>query len=176
MLEHAGGFRFRAQDYPLRCPSEYQRGPGEALVRRFCPSDRVKAALTRRRHCALRGIDTVVTRTRIHLDPAPRWNTIASKIVATLPKALAAVPTIFSACTPVASIFRFDTSSGGGKTRGLIALVHAVRSGRTIPNIGGFVDAALLPTGRVRIAAYDGENADPSNGRKMGCCVLAHVG
>jgi hypothetical protein len=75
----------------------------------------------------------------------------------------------------VASIFRLDTSYGGGKTHGLIALVHAVRSGRTIPNIGEFVDPVLLPTRDVRIAAYDGENADPSNGRKMECGVLAYT-
>jgi predicted AAA+ superfamily ATPase len=75
----------------------------------------------------------------------------------------------------VASIFRLDTSYGGGKTHGLIALVHAVRSGRTISNIGEFVDPTLLPTGNVRIAAYDGENADPSNGRKMECGVLAYT-
>jgi hypothetical protein len=75
----------------------------------------------------------------------------------------------------VASIFRLDTSYGGGKTHGLIALVHAVRSGRSIPSISEFVDPALLPTGNVRIAAYDGENADPSNGRKMECGVLAYT-
>jgi hypothetical protein len=75
----------------------------------------------------------------------------------------------------VASIFRLDTSYGGGKTHGLIALVHAVRAGRTVPNIGEFVDPALLPTGNVRIAAYDGENADPSNGRKMESGILAYT-
>jgi hypothetical protein len=75
----------------------------------------------------------------------------------------------------VASIFRLDTSYGGGKTHGLIALVHAVRSGRSIPNISEFVDPTLLPIGNVRIAAYDGENADPSNGRKMECGVLAYT-
>jgi len=75
----------------------------------------------------------------------------------------------------VASIFRLDTSYGGGKTHGLIALVHAVRSGRKIPNIDEFVDPALLPIGNVRIAAYDGENADPANGRKMDCGVLAYT-
>jgi hypothetical protein len=75
----------------------------------------------------------------------------------------------------VASIFRLDTSYGGGKTHGLIALVHAVRSGRTIPNIAEFVDPMLLPTGNVRIAAYDGENADPSNGRKMDAGILAYT-
>ncbi len=75
----------------------------------------------------------------------------------------------------VASIFRLDTSYGGGKTHGLIALVHAVQSGRTVPNIAEFVDPVLLPTGNVRIAAYDGENADPSNGRKMKSGVLAYT-
>jgi hypothetical protein len=75
----------------------------------------------------------------------------------------------------VASIFRLDTSYGGGKTHGLIALVHAVRAGRTVPNIGEFVDPALLPSGNVRIAAYDGENADPSNGRKMESGILAYT-
>ena len=75
----------------------------------------------------------------------------------------------------VASIFRLDTSYGGGKTHGLIALVHALRSGRAIANIAEFVDPALIPTGNVRIAAYDGENADPSNGRKMECGVLAYT-
>jgi hypothetical protein len=157
--------------------------------------------------------------------------------MATLPQAIAAVPTVFSACKPkedvlkgamadaefaadlaqvlrgnapaqyadparffsnsyptrglkdllsnvcgrlssgqgVASIFRLDTSYGGGKTHGLIALVHAVRSGRAISNIAEFVDPGLLPTGKVRIAAYDGENADPSNGRKMDAGVLAYT-
>ncbi|MGB8481382.1 MAG: DUF499 domain-containing protein [Acidobacteriaceae bacterium] len=75
----------------------------------------------------------------------------------------------------VASIFRLDTSYGGGKTHGLIALVHAVRNGRTIPDIAEFVDPALLPTEHVRIAAYDGENADPSNGRRMGTELLAYT-
>lgn len=75
----------------------------------------------------------------------------------------------------VASIFRLDTSYGGGKTHGLIALVHAVRSGRTIPDIAEFVDPTLLPTEHVRIAAYDGENADPSNGRRMGPKLLAYT-
>ena len=48
----------------------------------------------------LHGLDTVVTMTRIHVGPAPRWNTIARDIIATLPKAFAAVPTIFSAWRP----------------------------------------------------------------------------
>ncbi len=67
----------------------------------------------------------------------------------------------------VASIFRLDTSYGGGKSHGLIALCHAARSGANVPRIEEFVKPALLPRGRVRIAAFDGENADPANGRRM---------
>ncbi len=66
-----------------------------------------------------------------------------------------------------ASIFRLDTSYGGGKSHGLIALCHAARGGAALPGISEFVDPALLPRGRVRIAAFDGENADPANGRRM---------
>ena len=66
-----------------------------------------------------------------------------------------------------ASIFRLDTSYGGGKSHGLIALCHAAGNGIDVPGISEFVDPALLPRGRVRIAAYDGENADPANGRRM---------
>ena len=74
-----------------------------------------------------------------------------------------------------AAIFRLDTSYGGGKTHGLIALAHAVRGVRGVPNIAEFIDPSLLPDGRVRLAAFDGENADPANGRAMGDGVLAHT-
>jgi predicted AAA+ superfamily ATPase len=73
----------------------------------------------------------------------------------------------------VAAIFRLDTSFGGGKTHGLIALVHAARGMRGVANSGEFLDRALIPTGEVRIAAFDGENADPANGRRMDDNVLA---
>ena len=66
-----------------------------------------------------------------------------------------------------ASIFRLDTSYGGGKSHGLIALCHAAHSGVDVTAITEFVDPALLPRGRVRVAAFDGENADPANGRRM---------
>ena len=72
-----------------------------------------------------------------------------------------------------ASIFRLDTSFGGGKTHGIIALVHAARGMRGVRNIEEFIDPNLLPKGQVRIAAFDGENADPANGRAMGGGVLA---
>ena len=74
-----------------------------------------------------------------------------------------------------AAIFRLDTSYGGGKTHGLIALVHAARGMRGAANVAEFVEPALVPAGPVRIAAFDGENADPANGRAMGDGVLAHT-
>ena len=75
----------------------------------------------------------------------------------------------------VASIFRLDTSYGGGKTHGLIALTHAARGLGSVPNISEFVDLSLLPRGTVRVAAFDGENADPANGRAMEGRVLAYT-
>ena len=74
-----------------------------------------------------------------------------------------------------AAIFRLDTSYGGGKTHGLIALVHAARGMQGVANVAEFVEPALVPAGSVRIAAFDGENADPANGRAMGEGVLAHT-
>ena len=67
-----------------------------------------------------------------------------------------------------AAIFRLDTSYGGGKTHGLIALAHAARGMAQVPNVAEFIDADVLPDGPVRVAAFDGENADPANGRTMG--------
>ncbi len=67
-----------------------------------------------------------------------------------------------------AAIFRLDTSYGGGKTHGLIALAHAARAMSQVPNAAEFIDPALLPQGSVRVAVFDGENADPANGRAMG--------
>ena len=79
----------------------------------------------------------------------------------------------------VAAIFRLDTSYGGGKTHGLIALTHAARGLGTVPNISEFIDPSLLrlleSRGSVRVAAFDGENADPANGRAMGDGVLAYT-
>ena len=74
-----------------------------------------------------------------------------------------------------AAIFRLDTTYGGGKTHGLIALAHAAGGMRGVADVGEFVDPGLLPSGAVRIAAFDGENADPANGRAMGEGVLAHT-
>jgi len=66
-----------------------------------------------------------------------------------------------------ASIFRLDTQYGGGKTHALIALVHAARGMAGVRNVAEFLDPALVPNRGVRIAAFDGENADPLNGRTM---------
>ncbi len=74
-----------------------------------------------------------------------------------------------------ASIFRLDTNYGGGKTHALIALSHVARGAARVPNVGEFVDPGLLPGGKVRIAAFDGENADPSNGRPLGEGVRAYT-
>lgn len=74
-----------------------------------------------------------------------------------------------------AAVLRLDTSFGGGKTHGLIALVHAAGGMKGVARPEEFIDPALLPTGLVRIAAFDGENADPANGRSMGDGVRAHT-
>ena len=73
----------------------------------------------------------------------------------------------------VASIFRLDTSYGGGKTHGLIALAHAAAGMEGVTNVAEFLDPDLVPNGKVRVASFDGENADPANGRAMGDGVLA---
>lgn len=75
----------------------------------------------------------------------------------------------------VSAIFRLDTSFGGGKTHGLIALVHAARGMKAVAGPSEFIDPALIPSGEVRIAAFDGENADPANGRRMEEGIPAHT-
>ncbi len=74
-----------------------------------------------------------------------------------------------------AAILRLDTSYGGGKTHGLIALAHAARGLPRVAGMDEFIDASLLPRGPVRLAAFDGENADPANGRTMGERIRAHT-
>jgi predicted AAA+ superfamily ATPase len=74
-----------------------------------------------------------------------------------------------------AAIFRLDTSYGGGKTHGLIALTHAANGMKGVADVAEFVDPKLIPKKKIRIAAFDGENADPVNGRNMGDGVLAHT-
>ena len=77
--------------------------------------------------------------------------------------------------TAAAAIFRLDTSYGGGKTHGLIALTHAANGMKGVANVNEFLDPKFIPTGKIRIAAFDGENADPANGRSMGDGILAHT-
>jgi hypothetical protein len=74
-----------------------------------------------------------------------------------------------------ASIFRLDTNYGGGKTHALIALSHAARGMPGVQNVDEFIDPALLPAAGVRIAAFDGENADPANGRSLGNGLRAYT-
>ncbi len=73
------------------------------------------------------------------------------------------------------AIFRLETSYGGGRTHGLIALAHAARGLPRVAGMDEFIDASLLPKGPVRLAAFDGENADPANGRTIGEGVRAHT-
>jgi hypothetical protein len=73
------------------------------------------------------------------------------------------------------AIFRLDTQYGGGKTHALIGLSHVARTPGSIHNISEFVDPALLPRDAVRVAAFDGENADPINGRGMGGGIRAYT-
>src|ERR1700674_3632322 len=73
----------------------------------------------------------------------------------------------------VSSIIRLGTQYGGGKTHSLIALVHAIRGMKGVSTPENFVDPAILPSGAVRIAALDGENADPANGLTLEPGLLA---
>lgn len=67
----------------------------------------------------------------------------------------------------VVAVFRLDTSFGGGKTHGLIALLHTARGLARVAAPGEFVDPALLPRGRVRGVAFTVENSDPVNRPRM---------
>lgn len=73
------------------------------------------------------------------------------------------------------AIFRLDTQYGGGKTHALIALSHLANGVGSVANIAEFVAPGLLPTSTVKVAAFDGENADPVNGRVMGEGVRAYT-
>jgi len=72
-----------------------------------------------------------------------------------------------------ASILRLDTSYGGGKTHALIALTHVANGAVGVPNIREFLDPEIMPKVPVRIAAFDGENADPANGRILADGITA---
>lgn len=74
----------------------------------------------------------------------------------------------------VGAIFRLDTQFGGGKTHTLIALAHAMQGKAVASEADEFLDASLWPTTSIRIAAFDGENADPANGRKLSDTIRAY--
>ena len=65
------------------------------------------------------------------------------------------------------SIFRLDTQYGGGKTHSLIALAHSSAGMKGVDTVEEFLPAGLVPTKPVTVAAFDGENADPLNGRDV---------
>jgi hypothetical protein len=73
----------------------------------------------------------------------------------------------------VGAIFRLDTQFGGGKTHTLIGLAHAMRGLYGVTNADEFLEPALRPADPVRIAAFDGENADPANGRRLSGTIRA---
>lgn len=72
------------------------------------------------------------------------------------------------------AIFWLDTSFGGGKTHALIALLHAAKSPPP-GTMSEFVDTSLLPGERVRIAVFDGQNADISSGHGIGDGIRART-
>ena len=80
---------------------------------------------------------------------------------------LAVVDRLTGSGSQLGSILRLDTSYGGGKTHGLIGLRHILTAADQIPNLAEFIDQARLPRAPVTVAAFDGENADPMNGRRM---------
>src|SRR5262245_38174169 len=66
------------------------------------------------------------------------------------------------------AIFRLDTQYGGGKTHALIALAHVASGAPGATNLQEFLDLSLVPRQPVKVAAFDGENANPTDGREMG--------
>ncbi|MCY3537158.1 MAG: DUF499 domain-containing protein, partial [Cyanobacteria bacterium MAG IRC3_bin_20] len=85
----------------------------------------------------------------------------------------AVVGRLSGADNQLGSILRLDTSYGGGKTHALIGLNHILTAPRQIPNLEEFVDPTALPSQPVTVAVFDGENADPMNGRRMEGDILA---
>ena len=60
------------------------------------------------------------------------------------------------------AVYRYETSFGGGKTHGLIALWHLAAGARP-DRLEEFIDPTLLPQ-RCRVAAVVGDSLDPLNG------------
>lgn len=75
----------------------------------------------------------------------------------------------------VGAIFRLDTQFGGGKTHTLIALAHAMQGLVGVANADEFLPTDLTPQSPIRVAAFDGENADPANGRKLENDIRAYT-
>lgn len=73
------------------------------------------------------------------------------------------------------AIFRLDTNYGGGKTHALIALSHLAKSGQAIANLSEFVDPGQIAPANAVVAAFDGEIADPANGRALGLNIFART-
>lgn len=114
------------------------------------------------------------TAAKEYSDPVAFFaNTYPTRGLRTLLRSIAA--RVSGSPNQVGSVFRLDTQFGGGKTHSLIALTHALRGMTGVANAGEFIDLSLLPKDRVRVVAFDGENADPSNGRRMSSNVLAHT-
>ena len=63
------------------------------------------------------------------------------------------------------STIRLDSTFGGGKTHGMIALVHVARTPAEVPP--EFLDPALRPRGEVAVAAFDGEMANVVSGVQL---------
>ncbi|MCY4057238.1 MAG: DUF499 domain-containing protein, partial [Gammaproteobacteria bacterium] len=64
------------------------------------------------------------------------------------------------------AVYRYETSFGGGKTHGLIALWH-LASGARPSDLDEFIDPALLPDD-CAVAAVVGDSLDPINGLTTG--------
>lgn len=73
------------------------------------------------------------------------------------------------------AVLRLDTQYGGGKTHSLIALTHAAQGMQGVGNVQEFIEPELVPKTKVRLAAFDGENADPVNGRPLGNGLRAYT-
>ena len=71
------------------------------------------------------------------------------------------------------AVYRYETSFGGGKTHGLIALWHLANGARP-PNLDEFVDPTLLPQ-QCAAAAVVGDSLDPVNGITNSSPATSHT-
>jgi len=60
------------------------------------------------------------------------------------------------------STIRLDSTFGGGKTHGMIALAHLARTPSAVPT--AFLDGAARPNRPAAVAAYDGQMANVVRG------------